>query len=160
MHSACRPDNIREARPDDARHLAALYSEIFHKQWGRADLEERLKGPDSICYILDSEVPGKPLGYLLAVGLVEVVEILSVGITENRRRQGWAQKLLNRLLKDSVQSGISEIVLEVSEENKVARQFYLKNGFVPVGRRPGYYRTEQSDGQIQRVDALILRRSV
>ncbi len=160
MRSACHAENLRTAKPNDAGHLSDLYAEIFRKQWPRKDLEERLKRKDSICYILDPEDPGELFGYLLAVNLIDSVEILSMGVTETRRCQGWAQRLMDRIVKDSTQSGISEIVLEVSETNAAARGFYRKNGFVPVGRRPGYYRIEQSNGQFQRVDALILKRSV
>jgi ribosomal-protein-alanine N-acetyltransferase len=51
-------------------------------------------------------------------------------------------------------AGAQALFLEVAEDDAGARRFYGSSGFVPVGRRRGYYRRAGRG----RVDALVLRR--
>jgi ribosomal-protein-alanine N-acetyltransferase len=49
---------------------------------------------------------------------------------------------------------VSQLFLEVAEDNAPARALYAQAGFEEVGRRKGYYARPQSAA----VDALVLRR--
>ena len=49
--------------------------------------------------------------------------------------------------------GIEEVFLEVAEDNKPARNLYHYIGFIPIGRRKGYYKRSVGSN----VDALTLK---
>jgi ribosomal-protein-alanine N-acetyltransferase len=50
--------------------------------------------------------------------------------------------------------GARAVYLEVRESNLAARRLYAAEGFVPVGRRPRYYRRPTEDAIVLR--AVIL----
>lgn len=80
------------------------------------------------------------LGSLLfARRVVDLVWLLQVAVHPQDRRRGVARALLARLVRWSREVGATRIELEVAEDNVPAVRLYETSGFVPVGRRPGYY---------------------
>lgn len=79
-------------------------------------------------------------------------EILTLFVTPDKRRQGYAQALLQEALDFASKQGIRHIYLEVAQDNHGARALYGKMGFGLAGRRKSYY--QRKDGS--RVDALNL----
>lgn len=66
------------------------------------------------------------------------IEIEYIIIEEICKRQGIGTKLLKELEKNNIKN----ITLEVRESNKVAINFYKKNGFVITSIRKNYYGDE------------------
>jgi len=93
-----------------------------------------------------------PTGFVLVRDLGDECEILSLGVAPRWRRRGIGLILLQAAAAESRRRGIFSLVLEVATDNTAASALYTMVGFVPVGRRPRYYR--RPDG---RADALILR---
>ena len=56
-----------------------------------------------------------------------------------RRREGIASKLVERVAYDAQMLGAHTAVLEVAENNEVAQKLYEYLGFEKAGVRPGYY---------------------
>ena len=94
----------------------------------------------------------EPTGFVLALGLAEECEILSLGVLLERRRAGCGSALLGSVCSEAMRRHIRSVVLEVAADNAAARALYAARGFVSVGCRPAYYR--RAGGPI---DALILR---
>ena len=94
----------------------------------------------------------EPTGFVLALGLAEECEILSLGVLPDRRRTGCGSALLGSVCSEAMRRNIRSVVLEVAADNVAARALYTARGFVLVGCRPNYYRRARG-----RIDALILR---
>jgi ribosomal-protein-alanine N-acetyltransferase len=62
-------------------------------------------------------------------------ELLNIGTAPEFRRRGVARALLEKLC----QVAQGPVFLEVAETNEAAKSLYIKQGWVPVGSRAGYY---------------------
>jgi [ribosomal protein S18]-alanine N-acetyltransferase len=94
----------------------------------------------------------EPTGFVLALGLAEECEIISLGVLPDRRRAGRGSALVSSVCLEAMRRNIRSVVLEVAADNAAARALYAARGFVSVGCRPNYYR--RAGG---RIDAFILR---
>ncbi|HEY1260846.1 MAG TPA: GNAT family N-acetyltransferase [Stellaceae bacterium] len=94
----------------------------------------------------------EPVGFALALALGEESEILALGVVPARRRAGIGAALLEAICDAARRCDARSVVLEVAADNTGARALYAGRGFVPIGRRPDYYRR----GQLP-IDALVLR---
>ena len=78
-------------------------------------------------------------------------ELQNLAVLPAYRRNGVAQALLNALFTEASVRGCESVFLEVAAGNDGAQALYSRNGFVPVGRRPGFYRGE---------DALLMKKGL
>lgn len=156
------PDAVLPARPvfldpgfsiqplglSDLEALVDLERVSFEDPWSAALLAEELEPlPDRVA--LGLRDPG---GRLLAVGLArfepEAMAIFIVAVHPDARRSGLGRSLVRELAERARRRGMLRIDLEVRVNNTAAVALYAGEGFVPVGRRPRYYR----DG----TDALLM----
>jgi len=82
------------------------------------------------------------LGYILAQNLADDLEILRLAIVPEARGRGLGSQMLDEFLvavRKKRERGHWKILLEVSENNQVARRLYARSGFQPVSRRLNYY---------------------
>jgi len=70
------------------------------------------------------------------------------------RRQGYARKLLDSVVKVSNERQAGWIVLEVRSSNENARNLYKSYGFFEEGIRKGYYRNPGDDAILMRLDLV------
>lgn len=87
-------------------------------------------------------------GFLVATIIHPEAEILTLCVHPDHRRQGKAGLLLGLLAQD-----VEAMFLEVAEDNAPALAMYRAHGFVPSGRRKGYY--ARPNGTT--VDAVTMR---
>src|SRR5438067_3461683 len=131
--------------------LAVLHGACFPDDpWDAAALERvmALAGGFGFC-AWQAETPA---GFVLARDLGGEIEILTLGVLPETRRQGLGRALLRAVFAETERRGGASIVLEVAADNAAARGLYTDLGFLPVGRRPRYY--SRATGP---ADALILR---
>lgn len=93
-----------------------------------AEIDGAPVGVAWLCQWTDAE---RGFGFL-AVGIPE----LSIAVFEGHRGQGVGTALLNALLRQARQDGMTAISLSVSAENPAVR-LYERLGFVPVLHEPG-----------------------
>jgi len=79
-------------------------------------------------------------GILVYQFLYDRIEIDYIVVDNEYRQLGIATKLLNFI--ENKYKNIKNITLEVRESNKIAINFYLKNGFKEVTKRKNYYKDE------------------
>jgi len=133
----------------DLDALAAIHAAAFTvpRPWSAGEIAAVLAGQGAfLC-----EVEG---GFLVGRCLAGEAEILTLAVHPEARRQGQGAALVARFLDLARAGGARRVFLEVAEDNAAALALYLRAGFAPAGRRPGYYRL--ADGSA--VDALILAR--
>ncbi len=134
--------------------LSAMHRAAFPEDpWDAAALERILALSGGFGYL--AWQADSPAGFILARDRGGEVEILSLGVLPEWRRQGIARALLGSAVAEAGRRRIGSIVLEVAAENETARRLYAGFGFVQVGRRPRYYRRTGGSA-----DALILRRGI
>ena len=94
------------------------------------------------------------VGYLVFDRLLEVSQILALGIDPKHQRKGVASTLFERYANAQRESGALEVLLEVAANNQAAIKLYQGLGFARVGLRRGYYRANNNEGP---TDALVLK---
>ena len=95
-------------------------------------------------------------GFVFAQSVAPEAEILTIAVAPEARRTGVARALMANLLTDLPTAGVSDLFLEVADDNTAARALYHAIGFETAGRRRGYY----PRGNAPAADALILRKAL
>ena len=148
MAGAPPVQNIMEP---DLPDVAALHAVCFEDVW-RTDLLRRiLESPRAFGLCVREN--GDMTAFLLFRGASDEGEVLSLGVTPSRRRNGLARALMDVAMARARDMSISAIFLEVAEDNDAARGLYGRMGFRQAGRRTGYYRRRSGPS----VDALTLK---
>lgn len=71
--------------------------------------------------------------------ILEDAHITTVAVEPDYQRHRYGERMLVRLLEESIERGASWITLEVRESNIAAQRLYKKYGFTIVNTRRGYY---------------------
>ena len=134
----------------ECTQAASLHQAAFYKGWTEKDFRDFIEDP--LVFSLKIQQSGNFCGYILWREIEDEAEILTLVIAPSFQRKGMGNLLLTSLFERLKSKGISKLFLEVAEDNKSARSFYIKNGFTIVGKRPNYY--ERAENKL--VDALNL----
>jgi len=143
-----------ELGPADLHEVATLEKSVFRDPWTPGMIEAELAGGG------DRVRPGvrDAEGRLVAWGFgrlgVDALEILVVGVVPGARGRGLGRAIVREMLRRARAAGLARADLEVRASNRPAILLYASEGFVPVGRRPRYYR----DGEDALLMSLVLRR--
>ncbi len=89
------------------------------------------------------------VGFIHINKMYETIDIVNIVVDEKYRHQGIATRLIKYVLNNF--DDVEKLMLEVNENNKVAINLYLKNGFKEINRRPKYYGSDT---------AIIMERDV
>ncbi len=81
------------------------------------------------------------IGHIYANIVVDQADILSFVIRDKCRRQGFGTILLGKFISTFKRKGVKEFFLEVAEKNIGAQKFYNRFGFIKIGSRKNYYKT-------------------
>jgi len=141
--------------------IAALHGHCFDDAWNAYTVGQVMRMPGAFGFLAvvstsDDGTGGIPIGFALAGGAADERELLSIGVLPDHRRIGIGRRLVEMVIAKSIEHGAARLFLEVAEDNSAAQQLYRNLGFVPVGRRPGYYRRKSGPA----VAALTLRRTL
>ena len=130
--------------------LAALHATAFTdtpRPWSAAEFAALLALPGTL--VLD-----RPDGFALGRVAGPEAELLTLAVHPGARRRGLATRLVAAFEAEAARRGAEECLLEVAETNAPGRALYAGLGYLPVGRRPGYYHPAGKPP----VDALVLRK--
>ena len=149
----CGPDGIAPARPTDVNALDALEHAAFDGDRISARSWRRLLASPSarvlVCRTNDS-LQGACV--VLRRKGSSVARLYSIAVTPAARGSGLAARLLSAALAYARQAGCAVLRLESRRDNTPAHRLFQRHGFVPSGRKNGYY----ADGQ----DALCFQRDL
>src|ERR1700759_2995943 len=145
---------IEPASPRDARRLAQLHSESFHRGWGEGEFEAMLAERNTLVHRL--RLGRHVIGFAGSRIAADEAEILSIAVAASHRGRGLSRDLLLTHLGHLAGRGVRTIFLEVEENNAPARRLYERAGLAVVGRRERYYR--QASGE--QLNALLMRRAL
>lgn len=121
----------------DCAHAAPLHQAVFYRGWTEKDFQDFLKDPCT--FGLKIQNNGNLCGYILWREIDGEAELLTLVVSPPFQRRGLGNRLLSTLFEHLKTKGISKLFLEVAEDNSIAQSFYIKNGFILLGKRPQYY---------------------
>ena len=81
----------------------------------------------------------KIIGIYVVQIIIDEAQINYFSIKQDYRRKGYGTCLMSYLIKECEKLNIKKLLLEVSEKNLIAEEFYCKFNFMTVGRRKNYY---------------------
>lgn len=137
-----------------AAGMAQAHAAAFDAPWREDEFEDLLEGEGIFGFVAYEEGEGDaPLGVILCRIAAEEMEVLTLGVRPQARRQGVAKALMAAGLASARQVGARECFLEVAVDNEAAASLYHGLGFRRAGLRRGYY----DRGDEGHVDALVMR---
>ena len=95
------------------------------------------------------------IGFCIANKVLDECHLQNISVIENMRRQGVGDFMLDILIKRMKLAQLKVALLEVRRSNKIAQDFYRKNGFDELSVRKDYYQAKNG-----REDAIIMRLEV
>jgi ribosomal-protein-alanine N-acetyltransferase len=145
---------LRAATVADAAALAEVHATSFDAPWAVADLALFLA--DSSCFALIVDTDAEEVaGFILCRAIAGEAEVLTLAVRPERRRGGVGAALVAAALGPAA-TRAEAMFLEVGADNSAAQALYERAGFVPAGRRPGYYARPGAKA----ADAIIMRRAL
>jgi ribosomal-protein-alanine N-acetyltransferase len=140
--------------------MASAFDPAFGEAWSRRQLEDSLVLGNCHYGLIDAagDDPAPEAiaaGFFLSRKGVEEEELLLLAVAPQHRRCGLATRLLAAFTSAAHTRGASRLLLEMRQGNP-AEVLYLRQGFLPIGHRPNYYRV--SDGR--RLDAITFARDI
>lgn len=117
--------------------MADIHAASFDTGWDA--LEMSVHCTKDLCLGL-----GEPLSaFIICSVAADQAEILTLATRPEARRSGLGRMLLAETVTALRDKQVTELFLEVAEDNLAARALYKGAGFSAIGRRPGYYRRPQ-----------------
>ncbi|WP_457573137.1 ribosomal protein S18-alanine N-acetyltransferase [Desulfolithobacter sp.] len=139
--------SVRPMRAGDVPPVVAIEEAVMDTPWSRSLVEAELQGGSGIRLVF--ELHGQVAGYVFFRFCGPEAELLRIAVREQSRRLGIGSTLLSAgVAALRCHHGVISCFLEVRSANRTALRFYAKEGFVEVGRRPGYYRQPSDDALI------------
>lgn len=153
MHCAFRTidwRNVAEVMP--------VMQNAFEPGYGEAWSQSQLSGlmMTSGSWLVALDVDGAVAGFAVVRFLLDEAELMLLAISPAFRGRGLGRKLLDEVIEEAGRRNMSRIFLEMRSDNEPALLLYEGAGFLPVGKRRGYYRG--SDGILR--DAVTMSCSV
>ena len=140
----------RSMRFSDVDLVVANETSAYKYPWSKQNFLDCLQSGYQ-CWVLADKKQ------IIAHGVISIAiceaHLLTLCVHPQYQRLGFGRKILILLLDRASQMDSSECFLEVRISNKVAISLYESMGFESIGRRKGYYPSEQG-----REDALIMSR--
>ena len=129
--------NFREATIDDLAILEELEQTCFPDPWSSAMILSEILMPDSFYRLLS--VDDKVVGYCCYSHVLDELHIMNIAVHPDHRGNGFGNLLVEKIISDGKDLGVSAITLEARESNAPARRLYEKYRFILAGIRPRYY---------------------
>ena len=129
--------------------VAELEKLCFSDPWSVNAISSELSNPLSLWVVaIDGD---RLVGYVGSQSVMGWADMMNLAVDPAYRRMGVGRKLVNELIAKLQENDVTCLTLEVRASNAGAIALYVQLGFIPVGRRPNYYRNPKED-------ALILRK--
>jgi [ribosomal protein S18]-alanine N-acetyltransferase len=142
--------NLTWVTTEDAEALAQAHAGGFAAPWSALEIVDLLQGPGAFGLLA---ADARPRGMILCRVAANEMEVLTLAVDPQVRRQGVAKALMAAALGAAREAGAREAFLEVAVDNDAAAALYAGMGFRRAGLRRGYY----DRGEAGAADALVMR---
>ncbi len=138
---------IRTLEEKDLEQVLAIEQSVFTSPWPmREFLYELHENPFSNLIVIEEE--GTIVGYCDYWILYEQAQIADIAVMTSYQQKGFAQQLMDYVVRMVEEQGCENISLEVRVSNTKAIRFYEKNGFITVNTRKDYYPDTHEDAYL------------
>lgn len=128
--------SIERLTTADVQAVVCIENELYFRPWSEKSFFYACENYISWLFLKKSHI----VGYAIVDQIDEEGQLLNFSIAPAYQNQGMGQQALSQLLEKCYHDlGIEIIYLEVNSGNKIAIHIYKKLGFLPLGRRLGYY---------------------
>ncbi len=135
---------IRSLVYSDLPAVLSIERRAFGTPWSLAMFVLELSKPSGIC--LAASDRGGLIGYLICSRYADVWHLMNVAVDPQRRREGIATRLIERLFGGGEPD--ARYTLEVRTSNSAAIHMYERFGFRAAGHRRRYYHDNGEDALI------------
>jgi ribosomal-protein-alanine N-acetyltransferase len=139
---------LRRLAYADLPAVLAIERRSFQTPWSLAMFVLELSKPSGIC--IAAATDDGLVGYLVCSRYADVWHLMNVAVEPDRRREGIATRLMERLFEEAGRD--ARYTLEVRTSNNVAIAMYERFGFRAAGHRRRYYHDNGEDALIMWLD--------
>jgi [ribosomal protein S18]-alanine N-acetyltransferase len=131
---------IRPATVDDLDAVVTLEARVFGEDaWSPRSVEAEFAAIGHTRVIEVGEIAGQVVAYAVLMYVGDTGDVQRIGVDAARRQRGVGRSLMRRIFRIARDLGLSELLLEVAEDNLPATLFYERLGFATIDRRAAYY---------------------
>lgn len=123
----------------DLSDMMEIERDIFDAPWSASMMRDSLLAAHCQVWGVLDDNSGELIAYGVISIILDEVELLTIGVSQHHRRQGYGRLLLGFLMDKSRESKAEQIFLEVPVSNKGAVSLYSQFGFEKTGVRENYY---------------------
>jgi ribosomal-protein-alanine N-acetyltransferase len=139
---------LRRLTPKDLEAIERIERRSYPTPWSRSMFASELSKPSSISLGAFEAETGELVGYLVISRYVDAWHVMNIAVAPERRREGIAVALFERLFELTAADGRRGYTLEVRISNEAAIKLYERLGFQSRGVRRGYYTDNREDALI------------
>lgn len=123
--------------------LAELHHAAFSSQgersWTPSEFADILAIPGTSAKLYRSN--GKPIGFVIVRTVLDEAELISIAVDPAFQGQGFAKKMMDDITRQLQALKVSQLFLEVREDNNKALKLYSAINFKKISERKDYYKT-------------------
>lgn len=129
---------IRRAVGEDIEQLMTIEKLCYDNPWPEEAFEEEIvQGEIGLGLVAEDE--GLIVGFLTGMMVVDEFHLHNIAVHPDFRGRGIGKELLESIKSLCEEHEFRRILLEVREDNEIARHLYLSMGYEAVGTRKDYY---------------------
>jgi [ribosomal protein S18]-alanine N-acetyltransferase len=140
--------DIKRLTQRDLEAIDRIERRSYPTPWSRSMFASELSKSSSVSLGAYETETGELVGYLVISRYVDAWHVMNVAVVPERRRQGIASALFDRLFEVTGNDGRRGYTLEVRISNEAAIKLYERLGFQSRGVRRGYYTDNREDALI------------
>ncbi|ARF12471.1 acetyltransferase GNAT family protein [Klosneuvirus KNV1] len=145
---------IKKATPSDAQAIYEINKECLPLYYQPFEINMMINSKDHLILIVKNNKQNKIAGYLLSQYQENRCHILSFGVSNQFRKQGFGTLLINSM-KEYIGNRADMISLYVHVENENAIKFYKKNLFEINKTIENYYNGKIGNYTLQNAYFMI-----
>lgn len=128
---------IKKLNKTDVQALTNLERELFSNPFNEQSCLQELTEANRLYLGLFNN--NNLIAYAGATIVFNSADIIKVGVVKTEQGNGYGKLILNQLITELKNCGVTEIILEVEHENFKAISLYLGAGFAEISERKNYY---------------------
>jgi ribosomal-protein-alanine N-acetyltransferase len=136
----------------DLAEVARIEARVFTFPWTFGNFVDALQAGYQGWVFESAPDSARIWGYALVMKVADEAHLLNLSVDEVVQGRGLGSAMLEFLIREAQQAGLTAMLLEVRPSNLMALRLYERRGFHRVGLRRRYYPAAQG----QREDAIVM----
>lgn len=141
--------SVIEMHKQHLDQVVSIENSCFNTPWTKTSfLKEIETNKFALYFVAINDQDNKVLGYGGMWHVINEGHITNIAVSPAYRNQGVASKILNKLIQVAKEKQMIGLTLEVRVSNNIAKNLYIKHGFILEGLRKEYYEDNREDALI------------